>query len=209
MTRDEAVDRIQEGLGFRSDLETELIKKLQEAQRYFEGRPTLPWFLVTEDADLSGTADDPAVSLPSDFIRFTEEGGVRYIDSDGDPHWLDKASFDHIRTIHRGTTSTTPLSYALRFNSIYVLPTPDESYTIRIDYYAKDTVLDTNIENLWLEHAPEVLIGRAGLLQAKILGDEVAMTDFNESLQVAVDAMLKATFDRQIEDEDIVMGSEA
>ena len=69
MTRDEAVARIQEGLGFRSSLSSVIIARLKEEQRDLERGKTLPPFMLLEGQTLSLTASINFVALPATFLR--------------------------------------------------------------------------------------------------------------------------------------------
>ena len=84
MDRNAAVLRMQQTLGFRDDLETQLIAGLQDAQVDLEQGTTLPWFLKTEVSSISTFADEERVKLPSDFLRQWEEDPLWYFNDDAE-----------------------------------------------------------------------------------------------------------------------------
>jgi hypothetical protein len=51
-----------------------------------------------------------------------------------------------------------PRRYSLVGDYFILKPTPDKEYTVRIKAYLRDQILSTNIENLWLAHAADLMI---------------------------------------------------
>src|SRR5688572_18012393 len=92
MLRSTAVQRINDGLGFRADghsLESKIILRLQEAQRELEKGKTLPKFLILEDQTLTLLAGDHTIALPSNFIREDDENRIHYTPPDVNlPYYL-------------------------------------------------------------------------------------------------------------------------
>jgi len=207
MTRDEAVAIIQEKLSFRTGNASSIIARMQEAQRNREKGRTLPWFLLSEDQTLSGTADVASVSLPSDFLRESEDEVPRYVDSDGDyVRELEKGSFNQLTEVWKDSDQTTPFAYALRKSTIYVFPTPTAAWTLKWSYYAKADVLTSDIENDWLEHAPDIIIADAGLLMAADLHDNEAVQKFTATLIRAEQALMGEIVEREIGGRTLLMG---
>ena len=58
MIRSEAVARIQTRLSFRTDREAEIIDALKDTQVELEREHELPWFLLSEVASYSTTANE-------------------------------------------------------------------------------------------------------------------------------------------------------
>lgn len=181
MLRDDAVDRIQRRLSFRENLETPIIEALQDAQERLEQEAFLPWFLVTEVSSISTADGEERVPLPSGFIRELETEGLQYFNSsatEDDDVWteLAKDDTDFLRRKYPGEGA--PIAYALDADYFRIFPTPDDTYTLKMQYFAKDTVLSTNIENAWLANAAWWLIGEAGADIAGALEHEKAEARF-------------------------------
>jgi len=181
MLRSKAVTRIQETLGFRSDQETGIIERLQEAQQMLERRAELPWFLLTEISTISTTADEERIPVPSDMLREWEEDPLWYFNSTADAadQWVELVKDDlaNLRGRYPGTGS--PKAYALDDINFRILPVPDDTYPLKMIYYKTDVVLSSDVENLWLEHLPYLMIGKAGALLSPALRDEGATKQFN------------------------------
>jgi hypothetical protein len=213
MTRDEAVAIIQEQLGFRSDLSTNIITNLKLAQTTLEAGPTKPWFLIEEDSYIRTTADEPRLPIPSDFLSETDQALLRYVPDDltdgevrlikDDYDVLEKNYLDSLT----GTIETgTPEAYALLGDYFRIFPTPDDDYLIRQIYYAQDTVLDTNVENGWLKYFPYLLIGKAGGQIAAALRDSTAASTFRGWETEGRLIMVSQTYDREFANRDMQIG---
>jgi hypothetical protein len=168
MNRDAAVAEIQLIMGFRSDLATSAVTALQNAQSHFEQNwpdPTnLPWFLITERATSSTVAEEERLARPSDWLGDVEEDGLWLTNSDDEEVLLEKGDIDDLRAIYGNDDSTFPVAYG--FDGLYyrLFPKPDASYSAKMLYYAQDDTLSSgSTENQWLKHAPNVLIGYAGV----------------------------------------------
>lgn len=184
MNRATAVSTIQQLLGFRSDLETEIITALQQAQVELEAEAELPWFLVSEVSQITTTVDESRVPLPTDFIKEASEeegGGLFLFDSaaDEDEQWtpLEKVNLSAIRAMYQSSDGT-PAVYALDDQYFRLGPIPDDAYVLKMIFYQKDDILDSNIENKWLSKAPEILVGIAGRKIAEAVRDAGALQTF-------------------------------
>lgn len=166
MTRDEAITRIREALGFNESLQAStIVNALKDAQGSLEREPELPWFLRTEIASISTTANEERIALPDDFLLMpeTQDDGLWRFDSGADTKWV-RLSRDHLgflRHKYRSTDPAKPTHFAVDKDYFRLFPEPDDVYTIKMIYLASDTVLDTNIENQWLKWFPWLLIAMA------------------------------------------------
>ena len=181
MDRDTAVERVQETLGFTTAHTTKIISRLQDAQVDLEKGMTLPWFLRTEISSISTVAAEERVKLPSDFLRQWEEDPLWYYNADAEETadvWkaLIKEELETLRNDLPGTGS--PQAYSLDDSYFRIFPTPDAAYVLKMIYYKADALLTTNVENLWLEHFPWLLIGIAGAPLAAGLRDKEAVSVF-------------------------------
>ena len=165
MLRSEAVTRIQRWIGFRTDLETEIITALQDAQDELEGGQELPWFLRSEVSSITTVADEERVPLPSNFLREWEDDHMWVYDAaatEAADVWkpLLKLSLDQMRLDYPGTGE--PKAYATSGLYWRIGPVPDDVYALKTIYYKADTVLTSDVENMWLKYASDLMIGLAG-----------------------------------------------
>lgn len=217
MTRDEAVALIQEQLGFRSDLSTNIITNLKFAQQTLEKGPTKPWFLISEDSFADLTSGEQRLALPTDFLQETDQAVLRYVPDDAetiaDEIDLVKDDYDTLRKNYEVKASSdadsatgAPEAYALLGDYFRIFPTPDDDYRVRMIYYASDTVLSSNVENDWLKHVPLLLIGKAGKQIASALRDSVAASTFAQWENEGRLLLLSQTIEREFANRDMQIG---
>lgn len=210
MTRDEAVARIQQGCGWRSDVVDQIAYALREAQRLIEIGRSLPYFLVEEDEDLSAPTGSAAIALPDRFIREYDENDrstLRYYDSTAQTWvFLEKMDHDDALVEFASMDAGTPQAYVLRKDTIEIFPERDQDYTLVWSYYKGGEVLSSNIENSWLANAPDVLIGKAGASIATDLENDKAVGIFNALYKEAWAGAFAADILRQEANRDRAVG---
>jgi len=183
MDRDEAVTEIQNTLGFRTDKAAEIVLALQRAQTKLEKGAVLPWFLQTEVASETTTKDEERVAIPSDFLREWEDDPLWYFvagTGGDDDTWTELAKEDLAFARDKYPGSGAPVVYVLDVSYFRIFPTPDAVYTLKMIYYKTDTLLTTNVTNLWLTHLPYLMVGEAGRLFVPGLRDKDAQKQFLE-----------------------------
>ena len=205
MDRDTAVGLIQQDLGFRTDLDSEIVASMQAAQIELEQGDLLPWFLMTSGEVTNGASDYDQITLPTGWLgELEEESGLWLLDASGGDRVrrLERDDLDAIWSYPLPRASNadgtgTPLNYAISGEVIFLGPEiPSEQLYFEYRYLAKATVLTNNVENSWLASAPGVLYNRAGMLIAKSLRDKEASAIFSEKYARAYDAMEKAHYRR-------------
>lgn len=215
MTRDEAVAVIQEQLGFRSDLATNIITNMKLAQTILEGSPTKPWFLISEDSYIRTEEAEDRVPIPSDFILETDQAVLHYVpdtvSTETPEVELKKDDYDILRLNYRDTTTGTtkigpPEAYCLMGNYFRIFPTPDDEYLLRMIYYASDTVLSSNITNQWLTNVPYLLIGKTGRQIASALRDNQALAIFSGWEKEGQLLMMTQNQDRDLANRNLQVG---
>ena len=180
MTRTEAVARVAEGVGFRTDLDARIISYLQEAQRDLERGKTLPRFLLLEDQTLSLASGAQNVTLPTGFLREDDNALPRYTPTGATvPYIVKKRGMNEAIEAYGGATASGPKIYVLRNSTLRFYPTSDRAYTLTWNYYKAAVTLNNDVENLWLANAPEWLIGEAGVRLAQSLRDQDAAAIFD------------------------------
>ncbi|NIS77756.1 MAG: hypothetical protein GTO00_09120 [Deltaproteobacteria bacterium] len=209
MLRDNAVSLIQQGLGFRSDLSTQIITMMQYVQEdVLEERPTLPWFLLEEFSEAETTANEERLLLPADFLGEYEEGTLWLYTPTADPgdQWQDipKDFLDNIKTGETGS----PEAYALTNKYFRLAPIPDAVYKIKMVYYKKGQSLATNIENEWLANAGDLLINLTGQYMAEDVGNDKALAKFNARVVTAEDRFFRENEERKHTNMRYIIGGE-
>lgn len=176
MTRDEAVAKIQGLLGHREDLVTRIQTSIMHVQRDLESNPELPFFMRTiSDPALATVADVNVIAKPAGFIREWDEAPLS-ITFETKVYGLVKDSPAYLR--QRYSESTRPMGYSEIGTSFYLFPTPTAIYPMQMVYYGRQPVLDSNIENGWLEFLPNLIIGQAGFIVASGVRDAKAAETF-------------------------------
>jgi len=206
MLRDEAVARMQQDLGFRSDRDTECVLRLIEAQADMERGKTLPRFLLLEAQTLALTAGVSTVSLPSNFLRRSNQV-LRYTPSSTEiSQTIPWKEWDAALQAYIDSDASGPKVAVLRSADIYFLPVPDAAYSVSWSYYKKDSTLETNIENLWLANAPYVLIGYAGRRMAQAMRNKDALSLFDDLYKTARATLFQEQIVQESED-DLILGA--
>ena len=210
MLRDVAIARVQQGLGFTSTLFDAIVLRMQEEQRDLERGKTLPRFLLLEDQTLSLLSGNTDVNLPSTFLR-RSEFDLRYT-----PTGTTKSKnipwkrFDEAyEAISEDSDAAGPKVAILRNTTIRFLPEADRNYTITWTFYQKGAILDANVENLWLQYAPELIIGGAGLRIAKDKRDPNAIALFGDMYKQARGTWFGETVEQTMDDTPLILCANA
>ena len=208
MQRDTAVARIKQICGFRTGNDTEIVNAIQDAQRALEMGTTLPWFLVEEGTTIALTSGNRVGTLPTGFIRFARKRGPHYFPaSSTKPTYLEEKDQDEALLWAADQSAAAPRCYVLKKATIEVYPLPDATYTLYTDFYKKDTILDSNLENQWLANVPDLLIGAGGLLIATDLRDNLAIQKAQSLYDVWMKKMLAETYERARANRPLSMGA--
>jgi hypothetical protein len=180
MNRNDAITRIQNGLGFAERQFDTIVLRLQEAQRDLERGKTLPRFLLQEDQTFTVLAGEHSAPLPAGFLR---------VDDDNPPHFTPnpvsgpqfvqlKRSYKDTFRANFSSIRSGPKVAVIRNTSIDFIAPSDADYTFTWSYYKAGLLLDSPIENEWLAGAPEWLIGEAGYRLAMDNRDKDAVSLF-------------------------------
>jgi len=202
------VARIQEKMGFRTTLTSNIQNALNDEQDELENGATLPWFLLQEDQPFVLTPTIPAsaspleVNLPANFICESDlqDGNLRFQQTSPGPMvFIDKLDYREAEQFFFGQrkvfwdgdaeiisdsgtvpTPGAPKAYVLRKNTVRFYPGPDKVYNLLWSFYAHDVPLNGgNVTNQWSSNFPWLLIGRAGLKMCMSTRDQVGMTNFS------------------------------
>jgi len=210
MNRSAAVDRIKEGLEFRTGTgqDAVIVSRLQEAQRHLELGRTLPRFLIEESATLTVTAGTGEIALPTGFIREVDDEGFHYFDTLEDEWvYLEKMGFNEARSRFMEVDASRPRAYVLRKAGVLFYPERDVDYDLTWSYYkAADLLEADSTENVWLLHNPDVLIGYAGWKMAQDLVNAKAAERFERLYNIAWTGGFAHDLERERENDPIYMG---
>ena len=187
MLRSEAIELVKQGLGFRTGtaIDTAVVNSMKLVQTTLEHEAMLPWFLVSDLLSSETKVGDGRVSLPKGFLREVEHGALWITESVGtDPQELPKKEFDWIHKKY-GTTPGFPRYYSILGKFFRLGPVPDAKYPLTIICYLADELLNEEKENLWLLHAPDLLVARTGLKVAGDTVNRIARQRFEEEVIIA------------------------
>lgn len=168
MLRDDVVALLGKRLGSRIDLDASIVLEMRAAQEtLLEGSGALlPWFLLSAETTLVATADVEAVALPSDFLGMAEDHPVWLIDPTASPTDLKLAKRDYSVIRERYQTSTKPVAYAQIEGYLLLRPIPLTGYSLKLRYYQRGVTLSSNIENIWLKYASDLMLAEVGAIMA-------------------------------------------
>ena len=180
MTRDKAIARIQQVLGFRRDLVDEVQAGLIEAQEDAESGELgfIPWFLRTRSL-YNIAAGVASIALPEDYLReYDHETFALWFLGIGPAQRVEYFSSTGDGTLKSGQVAywVNTVNHTLELDRGYDSPIRAEYL-----YYKKDVVINGNIENLWLENGSQYLIGSAGSKMSGIQNSR-AEQRFNEMM---------------------------
>lgn len=173
MIRDSAVDLIMKRLGNQNDitLRDDIITEMVQAQEtVLEGDVIDPWFMVSEEASNSTTIGEERVPLPLDFADLWEEIGLYRYDAALDDPYVEMSREDWEEIKKCLNYSDKPTHWDIAGQYLLMRPLADAVYPLRLWYIKKGASLagtygetgGGNIENEWLKHASDWLIGETG-----------------------------------------------
>lgn len=176
MLRDTAVDLIMKRLGNSTDLtlRDDIIVEMAQAQAtVLEGDVFHPWFLVSEEASNSTNIGDERVPLPVNFVALWNGLGLYRYDATLDDPYVEmvRDDWDDIKSYFN--YADKPTHWDIGGEYLLMRPVADAEYPLRLWYIAKGESLEgtygdaANIENVWLKHASDWLIGETGLVIAE------------------------------------------
>ena len=178
-------------LGDRDDMVDRIDMELDYVQDYvLESRAWYPWFLQSELASATTAANEVRVTLPSDFLAEVEESHLYIMDPVGAAAVpLIKKDPDVAQALTFGMQSATgfPRFYAISGLNFRFYPTPDDAYSIQMQYYAKDArISDSSADPKWLQYAADVVLAELlTILAGKHIKDAESAAGFAADAQAA------------------------
>lgn len=214
MDRDSAVSIILQRLGNRSAAEYQTaceteMRQVQENK--LEGSAELmPWFLITEETTAATVAGEQRVAVPDDFLLEVEEAALMIQDAESG-NWIPlvKDDFDDLTEAYVDEDDAQPVKYSLLGGYFRLFPTPDAVYQLKMIYFGRDAVLNSNIENNWLKYASDLMIAATGeVMAAQYLQDTELAAIFTNQIQTARDRLWKLNEARQHAGRNYQMGDD-
>jgi hypothetical protein len=168
--------------------ETELDLTISE----LESEAFLPWFLISDETQLTINLADRNVSLPSDFLREYEDEDVWYYNADNSPtrRKLEKVDKDDLTQWGLELGPGEPELYALVGSQFILDKEPDAAAAagnIKFRYYARGAQLSSAVlTNVWTLNADWLLVQRLGGVMARqYIRDFDLATAFEEQAKTA------------------------
>lgn len=208
-TQAQMVAYVQQGLGFRTDQSANILTMATMVQYdELEKGTSLPRFLMVEDFTLNGTANNPNLAVPNNFIReYMDEGAVAYVDPTTQiKYFLNKKPYDWLYEWSQGIEDAggplfgdtqldlvlpagVPGWYSLRNKTFFISPIPAINYQLFVTYYRHDVdpaVLASGGTNLWLTNAPGVLSNLVGIRMAEDLEYDKSAAKFQARFEASM-----------------------
>lgn len=211
MNGNTAVDLIMSRLGNRTQasLRTIVLGEMEIVQSDLVERLDFkPWFLLSEDTTTDCTIAEPRLALPPDFLQEAEDGALWYL-LNSTPVYMKRKDWDTLSAGYNdGQGNGPPEYYALTGGYFHLFPAPDIVYTFHMRYYQIDAApTDTATTNLWLTHAPKLLIAAtAQIVAATHLQNADLAATMQGEMQTAVTQLWKATEERLHSNREYNMG---
>lgn len=179
-TYSELESRCKRRLGRRGmTITNEFLDEMLASQIRLEKSGALPKFLKKTTADfttLEGVTT-PLVGLPpTDFIRVYDDQALVYDDDDGAERLAIRLDTrNQLISKKNAGISGEIFWFAVSRTVFEIAPALGRDTVFRLTYYAKDTVLDGNNENLWTANEGELIMAMSGVNLAIWLRDDRAL----------------------------------
>ena len=190
MNLNDMVSLIQTRLGFRTDLDAEIIREIQLAQYELERDPTFNPHFLWRAKDICICPECLDYVLPAGFIRLDEMNNPLYQDNGSYVAFeLDKGIA--VNTFEPNKVSGCPQYFSIYSNNLRL--DKRACGILRLFYITATTQLtDVIVENLWTEHAFHLLMNKAGIAMATNIQESMAVDRFTTDYLVAYSAFKKA-----------------
>lgn len=182
MTPAEARALVAARIGYRSDLDATIATEMTLVQQELleDDHEFKPWFLFTDytNASFITTVGQDYVSLPTDFLLQIDDTYLYWQDPDvtgTDNSWRPIRGNALGEVMSWVEADSAPTICALLGRRLYLKPTPQEVWNLRLFYYRRDSAPTGETANLWLTYAADWLVAQtAAKIAAEYLQDEAA-----------------------------------
>lgn len=167
------------------DDQTERIKTFIQLSEAEMSRKLRHWRMENR---ATAEIDGQYSALPADFLE-----PIRLHLETGDYRTLELISQSEMqsRRMQSADTSGKPSYYALTQGEIEVYPTPDGTYNLEMNYYAKIPALTTSNTTNWvLDNYPDAYLYGSLIHSAPFLGEDARMTTWAALFQSALNGIM-------------------
>ena len=184
MGYDDLVKLLQTRLGFRTDLQDVIAVEVKLAQYELEKMVTQnPWFLWRA-ADVCVDTSCLSLALPLGFLRLCEFNNPLF-HAEGAPcgYQLTRAFADSTYSVDSGVAPIE--TYTLQNKSLRL--NARAKGKLRLFYITSSAKLSDAVQqNLWTEHAFDLLLNKTGIQLAATLRDQEALDMFSRNYAIAL-----------------------
>ena len=167
------------------DDQTERIKTFIQLSEAEMSRKLRHWRMENR---ATAEIDGQYSAIPADFLE-----PIRLHLETGDYRTLELISQSEMqsRRMQSADTSGKPSYYALTQGEIEVYPTPDGTYNLEMNYYAKIPALTTSNTTNWvLDNYPDAYLYGSLVHSAPFLGEDARMTTWAALFQSALNGIM-------------------
>lgn len=211
MTRDDAIKLILMRCGMRQNdktLQDACVVEMQLAQQTkLERAAFKPWFLLSENETTVTESFEERIPLPRGFLQEYEEGSlwIRDYDDDRDglpgytpPPYNEVKKVDYEQEGERFQFDGRPRVYSIVHDYFTLSPRPNGNYQLKMRYYkAAPLIADAfssaagASSNVWLDLAPDWLIGETGaIIAGSYIKDAATAAEFKAQAENARAAIM-------------------
>lgn len=206
--------RLRRGVAVGSNLVTEIIDELAQAQDKLEEAPTLPWFLQIEETESQAAnveTIDTVAELTNTFIRFLDDDPLLFLDpaavAGAELSEIVQNSEFRIMKQRFPGTGAIPKEFVLIGKDIFIRPIPTQAITYTVRFYRKDpTTPAIGATTLWSTNFSDLLMNTAGKEIAWTLRNEPAFAKFERDLISAKSDFIRVVTAREQAGQVHVMG---
>jgi|TARA_R110000751_G_scaffold179783_1_gene286142 hypothetical protein len=153
--------------------------------------------LMTSNMELTTSlvtvANNPLVAVPTGF------DGVRALRVFYDAIWHDVQNASLEPSLYNGVTNFRPVLYSIVGDSFKFRPTPNEAYSLELDYWAKFTPLSDAAPSNWiLTNNPDAYLFGSLLAAAPFLGEDARMGMWQQGYSSAIGQINEEGVTRQL-----------
>lgn len=151
---------IRDRLGFNEDLNSAIILRhldfVQADYERGEVQTPLPWFLFDVDNTASTVIDQPYVSLPTDFLAWSDDWPFWILDAEGKKHILKPKKPYEVEG--HNLEAKLPEAFSFGGTQVRLHPAPDKVYTIHLPCFKKSEALSVATTSPWFSNFPTLIV---------------------------------------------------
>jgi len=181
MNKAELIQIVGWRLGDRADMAARIDLELDTIQdNVLESNVFRPWFLESELAKVTTTANERRVPLPEDFLSEIEESHLYVQSPEAVGTFVEMLKKDPDTAARLFPESGFPVVYAISGLYFQMFPLPLGAYPLQMRYFAKASrISDETTVSPWLQFASDLVLAElCQVLAAKHIKDAAAAQGF-------------------------------